>query len=419
MLASHYHSNAAFGALPRGAAHAHATAFVAALLAVLVYGSLRIGAAPKPQPPHASAMPAAPRALHASCLLRVLNAAPELPEEALWARTAARIDAGDDLVLWSETAVAVTGAADERALLARAARLAAAGAAYVGIAYEVDPSIERGAEQAPGAAPRRAGGAPAARNAVARLRPGIGPVNASAHGAVAFRYLKGHPVLLIEAGYRAGPRRLRFEDAPWGRTTAGICFDHDFPSLMRQAGAGRAAVALQPSETWGPKSFRERHATGNALRALENGYTLIRCGCVRANSSLITSACSCPENNASMHFCCRSNGVTAAVGPRLERFAWQETGTEGLVTMALPAPHALRANTFYTLQGGWLFGWACVAASAVAAAVVLAPERALPPAWRAALGGHAAVPSTEDDAEALADAAGVEPPHDGRGARGS
>ena len=129
--------------------------------AVLASGLTRVAAAA-----HASSLPP----LHAACMLRVLDATPTLPEPVLWERTAAHIAAGKDLVLWSETAVSVQGAAGERALLDRAAAYAANGSAYLGMAYEVRP---------PDAGPPAR--ASQFLNAFALLRPGRTHVTARTH----------------------------------------------------------------------------------------------------------------------------------------------------------------------------------------------------------------------------------------------
>jgi apolipoprotein N-acyltransferase len=355
-LSSLRRSTAAAGVLPPRAARRGVALAGTALVAALAYGTARLhSSAPRH---HASSSSSSSSSLRVSCLLRVLDTPMTAPAEALWAATALRVASGeDDIILWSETAVTVRAPAGEAALLARAGALSATGRAYLGVTYELQGD----------------GGAPSL-NVFALLRPGQGhnatsdaaapspaptpapTAAADAHPQLAFRYVKGHPVPLVEAGFAAGPRRLHFEDdAPWGRTTAAICFDHDFPPLMRQAGAARAALALQPAQTWGPRAFRRRHALGNGLRAVENGYTLLRCG---------------------------SDGVTGAIGPHLETLAWKETGSEGVVRMTLPAPAALRRDTVFARAGGWLFGWACVAAAAAATAALLTPEQALPPGWR-------------------------------------
>lgn len=327
--------------MPSAHGRRHCIAAAIAVAVVLACGVARVAIAAVA---HASSLPP----LHATCLLRVLDATPTLPEPLLWERTATHIAAGSsDLVVWSETAVTVVGAAGERALLQRAAEYAANGSAYLGVAYEVRPP-EAGA---PATARRPY------LNAFALLRPGRGAVNASAHGAVAFRHVKRHPVPVVEAGFAAGRGPLQFEDdAPWGRTAAAICFDSDFPLLLRSAGGHDASLLIQTSQTWGGQWFRERHAHGNALHAVENGYTLLRCG---------------------------SDGVTGVFDSLGRTLAWHATGSAGVVEMAVPSPQALRRRTLYAHAGGWLFGWACLACALLAAAATALPERMLPHRWRA------------------------------------
>lgn len=65
-------------------------------------------------------------------------------------------------------------------------------------------------------------------------------------------------------------------DAPGiGRLGGAICFDMDFPGFLRQAAAARVDVLLQPSNTWGP--IGAYHFADNALRAVEGGFTHVRC----------------------------------------------------------------------------------------------------------------------------------------------
>lgn len=74
----------------------------------------------------------------------------------------------------------------------------------------------------------------------------------------------------------AGRAALPVVDAPGiGRLSGAICFDMDFPGYLRQAGGRRADLLLQPSNTWGP--IGAYHFADNALRAVEGGFTHVRC----------------------------------------------------------------------------------------------------------------------------------------------
>ena len=63
-------------------------------------------------------------------------------------------------------------------------------------------------------------------------------------------------------------------DTPYGRLANVICFDADFPALMRQAGSQGVDMILVPSNDWpGIDPWHTQHAV---FRAIENGYALVR-----------------------------------------------------------------------------------------------------------------------------------------------
>jgi apolipoprotein N-acyltransferase len=63
-------------------------------------------------------------------------------------------------------------------------------------------------------------------------------------------------------------------DRPF-RLSGGICFDLDYTDFMLGAGRKRVDLFLQPSWTW--NAISSRHLEGDAVRAIENGFTLFRC----------------------------------------------------------------------------------------------------------------------------------------------
>ena len=153
---------------------------------------------------------------------------------------------------------------------------------------------------------------------------------------------------LVEAGFKGAdwPIRLPFEDAPFGRISAAICFDLDFPGLLAQAGEGRATLLLQPAQTWGSDAFRARHLHGNSLRAAENGFTLLRCA---------------------------SDGVSGVVGPRGELLSASRTGSLGEVGFLLGSSLARRDTMYARMPPSLLPG--CCAVATLAVCVLLAQER--------------------------------------------
>ena len=63
-------------------------------------------------------------------------------------------------------------------------------------------------------------------------------------------------------------------ETPYGRLANVICFDADFPPLMRQAGSQDVDIMLVPSNDWpGIDPWHTQHAI---FRAIENGYALVR-----------------------------------------------------------------------------------------------------------------------------------------------
>jgi apolipoprotein N-acyltransferase len=94
-------------------------------------------------------------------------------------------------------------------------------------------------------------------------------------GEVAFAYLKARPVPGWEAQVSlAGDGRIPVRAGPAGRLAAAICYDLDFPSLIRQAGRGRADLLLAPASDW-PAIGAIHHAMAS-FRAVENGVSLVR-----------------------------------------------------------------------------------------------------------------------------------------------
>lgn len=71
-----------------------------------------------------------------------------------------------------------------------------------------------------------------------------------------------------------GPGKLPFAMTSFGKVSAAICFDGDFPGLIRQAGQGRADLLLLPSSDW--REIDPVHSRMMVFRAIENGSNLFR-----------------------------------------------------------------------------------------------------------------------------------------------
>jgi len=235
------------------ALHGQKTSVALALLALLIYGGAW-GHIDTFYQRDVEAT-AAPAELSASCIL----GSPAGGGDLAWQlqQTAERVAAGDDIILWSEAAVAVASPEEEEDLLARASALqlqqqqeeeessSSGNSSYIGVSYFVTSE---------------------SRNMFVLLAP---------DGSAAWRYQKAHPVPFQLDG-KPGPARLPIHDSPkFGRFAGAICFDMDFPSYLRQAGSAGVDLLLQPSNTWGP--IGAYHFRENALRAVENGFTHVRC----------------------------------------------------------------------------------------------------------------------------------------------
>jgi apolipoprotein N-acyltransferase len=99
-------------------------------------------------------------------------------------------------------------------------------------------------------------------------------------------------------------------------------FDMDYPSLIRAAGREKVDLMIQSCWTWG--AFGARHAVGDAMRAVENGFTLLRCS---------------------------SDGVTAVYSPQGETIARTYTGAGPQLVVWNDLQIPRRAFTLYPFIG--------------------------------------------------------------------
>ena len=91
-------------------------------------------------------------------------------------------------------------------------------------------------------------------------------------GRLLDRYLKSHPTpgeMSI-----AGDGQMGIADTTFGRIAWAICYDFDYPDLIRQAGRARAGLMIDPA--WEHAGMTPLHARMATLRAIENGASLFR-----------------------------------------------------------------------------------------------------------------------------------------------
>ena len=93
-------------------------------------------------------------------------------------------------------------------------------------------------------------------------------------GATVWDYHKARPTPGENQMVTAGPPVVPFVTTPYGRLATVICYDADFPDLVRQAGHAGADILLVPSKDW--QSVSAQHARMATFRALEDGLWVVR-----------------------------------------------------------------------------------------------------------------------------------------------
>ncbi len=167
----------------------------------------------------------------------------------LFARSRREARAGAEIVIWGE-ASAQLPAAEKKALIARGRELARQERIYLGLAF---------ATLNPGTA-----------KPVKNVFVLVGP-----KGDVIWEYYKSIPVPGPEAAItRRGDGRIPTYPTPRGRLAGSICYDMDFPALIRQAGCAGADIMLVPAHDW--RELGDLHAGLAVFRAVENGFSLFR-----------------------------------------------------------------------------------------------------------------------------------------------
>ena len=86
-------------------------------------------------------------------------------------------------------------------------------------------------------------------------------------------FFKNRPVPLIEPSV-PGDGNVPVMATKYGNLATSICYDADFPQLMRQLGRKDADILLLPSGDW--KEVSPYHAHMAVVRAIENGTSLLR-----------------------------------------------------------------------------------------------------------------------------------------------
>lgn len=166
---------------------------------------------------------------------------------------AAQFDA--KIVFWQEDAAIVTKK-DEAAFITHGRELARKENIYLmlGMTVLLSPPIKEHPE------------IKVAENKIVLINPA---------GEVAFEYLKHHLVPGIESPYYvSGQGKIPTLMTPYGKISAVICYDLTFPVFINQL-KSEIDILLVPSFDW--KEITPMNTYMGTFRALEHGYSLIRC----------------------------------------------------------------------------------------------------------------------------------------------
>ena len=150
-------------------------------------------------------------------------------------------------------------------------------------------------------------------------------------GEIAFSYVKTHPVPGIEAMVSArGDGRPPTQDTEYGRLATVVCYDMDFPPLLRHVGRARADILLVPASDG--KAITQLHHVQAVFRAVENGVCMLRAA---------------------------RWGLSSAVDPLGRTLATMDDSLAAQKAMVAQLPTA-GVSTIYSRIGD-LFAWLCVA----------------------------------------------------------
>ncbi len=298
-----------------------AAVWIAVLAAVLLFGGARLALFP----------PSSATVRIASLSKRVVS---PTPSDAAWDRLISNQATAEDLASFRGWEAAVDGD-----LLGRAEREAKAGAKIVFWGEANAPLFK------PEEAAFISRGAALASKYQIYLGMAVGVWNEGKHppfenklvlvepnGRVAWEYNKACPVPGPEAALQIrGDGKLRSLSTPYGRLTSVICFDADFPQLLRQAGGLRADILLDPSNDW--RAIDPWHTQMASFRAIEEGVNLVRQ---------------------------TSQGLSAAFDYQGRRLSAMDHYHASDFVLVSEVPTG-GVRTLYSRLGDW-FAWVCVAA---------------------------------------------------------
>ena len=174
----------------------------------------------------------------------------------LFAKSETAANGGAKIISWSENPVMIAEK-DEATFIERGARLAKKEQIYLALNYSINLSDD----------PRKA---PQEKFWSTKVVI-VGPT-----GEILSKYRKTILVPGFEATIAvSGNDDVTVVNTPYGRISALICYDNDFPAFVRkQVGKEGTDIHLDPSGDW--KEIDPYHTHMVAFRAIENGFSVVR-----------------------------------------------------------------------------------------------------------------------------------------------
>jgi apolipoprotein N-acyltransferase len=172
-------------------------------------------------------------------------------QDSLFAVSAKEAAAGSKIIVWSE-ALAMVLKQDETKLMGKGSAFAAKQSVYFLMTFAAmhPGKIEFG------------------KKFIENKAVLFGP-----DGKVLTTFFKNKPVPMVEPSV-AGDGNVPVISTPYGNLGISICYDADFPGLMRQLSQKDADILLLPSGDW--REVSPYHAQMASIRAVENGVSLVR-----------------------------------------------------------------------------------------------------------------------------------------------
>jgi len=280
------------------------TLFACAFVGVLAYGAMRLASAPlASETVRVAGITAEPIRVITQRWSAAMPAPAERDAEVRRVRSAyfdasvREARAGARIVVWPEIS-GIGAATDERALIEQASRVASEEKIYLTVPlFTIRDEPDKRNE-----------------NKLLIVDPSGG--NAIEHVKFGGNFMEGT---------LKGDARLRTVDTPYGRIAGVICWDADFPEVIRQAGAAGVSLLLVPSSDW--HEIDPIHAHMAVFRAIENGLSIVR----------------------------QTDGALSIVADPFGRVLAQLDYATADRTMIAQVP--TRAITTLYNRGGHLFGW--------------------------------------------------------------